>query len=136
MVYEKYVHCMENINSYFNFSVEKDPILEFKFVSNIQTGFHYVSTYHACSSLCHTRNNLLSYSLGLYVDKDNPYCDTLLCMCMYSYCSQSNVLQTKFTEEMTFWHLGHVILVKVLTVISFLAQMADPVLTHNGGTLP
>lgn len=46
------------------------------------------------------------------------------------------VLLTKFTEEMTLWHFRHVVFMKVLTIISFLAQVTDPVFTYNSSTLP
>ena len=50
--------------------------------------------------------------------------------------AQSNVLQTKFREEMTFGHLGHVKFMEIFTIISFLAQMADPMFAYNSSTLP
>ena len=40
------------------------------------------------------------------------------------------VTLSKLLEEVAWWHLGHVILMKELAIISLLAQVSQPVLAH------
>ena len=41
---------------------------------------------------------------------------------------------TKFSEEVAFRHLGHVILMEILTVITLLTQVSNPVFAHYTST--